>query len=230
MRATAGDSLTVTNKGSSELTDNGRLSPVAVWSKRAESPFDSRKADKRLFVDAIRRQPCKHVKTGTHYTDIQPNAGAEGMKRVKVTKTYYLVSMRPRFRMPKDMVSKFKSGGYKWVQRESWVLEKADCLDLAHEQEFIKALGEQQWEITVQAHVGQYSQKCQTSTFGYTVEAPFYDPMFLMTLQVGWCPKCKAYTLRTEKIEQNERFDDWERQAEEATDVFLELLTECRNP
>jgi hypothetical protein len=58
------------------------------------------------------------------------------------------------------------------------------------------------------------------------VTARIYDPLVVCALQIGWCPKCKAYTLRPEGIETNERFEQWEKRAEEANDVFLEMLTE----
>jgi hypothetical protein len=75
--------------------------------------------------------------------------------KIRPNVTYHLVVVRPRFSMPKELVSKFKSKGYKWVQRETWVLEKADCLDVAAERDFIKGFGEQRWEVSISSHVGQ---------------------------------------------------------------------------
>ena len=152
------------------------------------------------------------------------------MKKAKCDTTHYMVTVRPRFRMPAELVGKFKSKGYKWTERGTWVLEKADCLNVDEERGFIESLGEQRWEVSICADVGRYTQKCKTPDCSYSESKRFYDPMVVCALQIGWCPKCKAYTLRPESIETNERFKQWEKQAEEASDVFLDMLTaNCRD-
>jgi len=147
------------------------------------------------------------------------------MTKVRATDLQYLISVRPHFSMAKEMVGAFKSRGYKWKERrDTWILEKSDCVCLDAEQGFVKSFGEQNWDITILPQVAKLDQKCKQC--GYSKTEIIYDPVLLGDAsQIGWCPKCKEYGLRPEgSAETNEHFEEWEKQAEAATKSFLEIL------
>lgn len=145
------------------------------------------------------------------------------MKKKKQEKIYYMVSLNPRFRMPEEMVKKFKKRGYKWVMADRWNLEKKDFTSEKEEREFINSFGEQKWEFSILPDVGKYDEECEQC--GYKKTIILYDPLLITGLQgIDRCPKCKEYSLQVKNIETNERFKEWEKEAERASEAFIDLI------
>ena len=138
---------------------------------------------------------------------------------------FYKISLNPRFRMPEEIIKKFKKRGYKWIMADRWHLEKVNCTSEKEEREFINSFGEQKWEVSILPDVGKYDERCEQC--GYKKTIIFYDPLLISSLQgIDRCPKCKEYSLKSTNITTNDRFKEFEKRAEKTSEIFIDHIRE----